>query len=103
MMWFSNGGRSSAPWNGEHIGVLGIEEACALGIEGRAASVAPNHLTARGIATAIDLGSQGMVSVTTAMGAFACSALAPQSLLLDHETLRLDDGTMVPFQSAHFG
>ncbi len=103
MMWFSNGGRSSAPWNGEHVGVLGIEEACSLGIEGRAASAAPNRLTARGIATAIDLGSQGTVSVATAMGAFACAALTPQSLMLGAETIRLDDGTLVPFHSAHFG
>lgn len=103
MMWFSNGGRSVAPWNGAHVGVLGLEEACALGIEGRAASIRPNRLTARGIATAIDLGSSETVSVCTAMGAFPCAARARQSLLIAPATVRLDDGTVAPFHSAHFG
>ena len=26
-LWFSNGGRDYAPWNGRHVGVLGIEDA----------------------------------------------------------------------------
>jgi hypothetical protein len=103
MLWFSNGGRAAAPWNGEHVGVLGIEEACALGIEGWAASTTPNRLTARGIATAIDLGKHATVSIATAMGSFACAARTPQSLALESQTIRLDDGTVVPFHSAHFG
>lgn len=103
MMWFSNGGRDVAPWNGEHVGVLGIEEACALGIEGWTASITPNRLTAPGIATAIDLGSSQTVSVSTAMGAFPCAALTPQSLLIDAATVRLDEGAVAPFYSSHFG
>ena len=27
-LWFSNGGRKSAPWSGKHVGVLGVEDAC---------------------------------------------------------------------------
>ena len=27
MLWFSNGGRDHAPWNGRHLGVLGVEDA----------------------------------------------------------------------------
>jgi hypothetical protein len=26
MLWFSNGGRDYAPWNGRHVGCLGVEE-----------------------------------------------------------------------------
>jgi hypothetical protein len=28
LFWISNGGRSAAPWNGRHLGRLGIEEVC---------------------------------------------------------------------------
>ncbi len=28
MLWFSNGGRSASPWDGRHLGRLGIEEVC---------------------------------------------------------------------------
>ncbi len=103
MLWFSNGGRSVAPWNGEHVGVLGVEEACALGIEGWTASITPNRLTTKGIATAIDLGSNRTVSVSTAMGAFRCAALAAQSLTVDKGSVCLEDGTVAPFHAAHFG
>ena len=101
MLWFSNGGRHSDPWRGEHLGVLGVEEACALGIEGWSASAAPNRLTARGIATALDLGS-GTVSVRTAIGAMPCTATTAQSLHLGDLALRLQDGTVAPFHAAHF-
>lgn len=101
MMWFSNGGRDQAPWNGAHVGVLGIEEACALGIEGRRAATRPNRLTARGVATALDLGS-GPVTVRTAMGAVPSAATTPQSLRLDASRAVLLDGTILPFHAAHF-
>ena len=28
LLWISNGGRPTAPWNGRHTGRLGIEEVC---------------------------------------------------------------------------
>ncbi len=28
LLWFSNGGRSAAPWHGKHLGRIGIEEVC---------------------------------------------------------------------------
>ena len=28
MFWLSNGGRTAAPWNGRHVGRIGIEEVC---------------------------------------------------------------------------
>ncbi len=45
MLWMSNGGRDFAPWCGQHVGVLGIEEARALGSEGWSAAIRPNRLT----------------------------------------------------------
>lgn len=101
MLWFSNGGRDPAPWNGEHLGVLGIEEACALGSEGWAAATLPNRLTERGIRTAIDLGAAKTVSVRTAMGAFACGAHDAQSAKIEDDRVVLHDGTAVPFHAAH--
>ena len=101
MMWFSNGGRDQEPWNGQHHGVLGIEEACALGLEGRLAATRPNRLTARGVTTALDLGS-GPVSVVTAMGAFPSAARTAQSLILGPTAAVLQDGTPLPFHAAHF-
>ncbi len=29
LLWFSNGGRSAPPWNGRHLGRIGIEDVCA--------------------------------------------------------------------------
>ena len=28
LLWFSNGGRSAPPWNGRHLGRIGIEDVC---------------------------------------------------------------------------
>lgn len=101
MLWFSNGGRDQAPWNGSHVGVLGIEEACALGIEGRQAATRPNRLTARGVATALDLGA-GPVTVATAMGAVPCAARTGQALSLTPTAAVLQDGTRLALHGPHF-
>ena len=45
MLWFSNGGRDYPPWNGRHVGVLGIEEGRSYAAYGHAASAADNPLT----------------------------------------------------------
>lgn len=55
MLWYSNGGRDYAPWNGRHLGVLGVEDARACGAEGFAAACRPNALTALGVPTAFNL------------------------------------------------
>lgn len=99
MLWMSNGGRDRAPWSGRHVGVLGIEEACALGSEGWSAALRPNRLTARGIPTALDLGTSPVVSVATAMGAFPCAATAPVTLTVGGASVTLGDGTRVPFDT----
>ncbi|MBK1883132.1 hypothetical protein JIN85_11940 [Luteolibacter pohnpeiensis] len=38
LLWLSNGGRSAAPWNGRHVGKLGVEEVCSHFCDGPAIS-----------------------------------------------------------------
>lgn len=103
MLWMSNGGRDRAPWCGEHVGVLGIEEARALGSEGWAAALRPNRLTARGIPTALDLSEAAVVSVSTAIGALPTEATAPLTLAVGDGAVTLSDGTTVPFDRGWLG
>jgi hypothetical protein len=67
-LWFSNGGRSYAPWRGRHLGVLGIEEGRAYSAYGHAASVAPNPLSDGGIPTALALKPNGAAEVRHVIG-----------------------------------
>ncbi|GHD16233.1 hypothetical protein ACFOEZ_15340 [Tianweitania populi] len=60
MLWMSNGGRDYAPWNSRHVGVLGIEDACA-SASGHAVSLGENALTRQGIPTAFPLGESDVV------------------------------------------
>ncbi len=71
MLWFSNGGRDYAPWNGRHIGVLGIEEGRTLDLAGHRASIAPNRLSDAGIPTALDLDPAASVAVRNIIGGVA--------------------------------
>src|SRR5262249_28174855 len=50
-LWFSNGGRDYRPWNGRHLGVLGVEEGCSLFGDGHKASTEPNDLSRTGVKT----------------------------------------------------
>ena len=67
-LWYSNGGRDYPPWNGRHIGVLGIEEARAYLAQGHAASIAANALSRSGIPTSLSLKPNGSVSVRHIVG-----------------------------------
>jgi hypothetical protein len=69
MLWYSNGGRSYAPWNGRHRDVLGVEDGCTWSLHGHAASIAPNPLTELGIPTAVRLDANGSVDVRHVIGA----------------------------------
>jgi len=69
VLWFSNGGRDYAPWNGRHIRVLGIEEVRALSTQGHRASIAPNRLTELGIPTALELAPEGRMELHNVIGA----------------------------------
>lgn len=57
LLWYSNGGFQSPPWNGRHGPVLGIEDITAYFDLGLAASVAPNRLTRREVPTTLNLKS----------------------------------------------
>lgn len=74
MMWFSNGGRDYAPWNGRHLGVLGLEEGRTYGGYGHKASIAPNPLSDAGIPTALTLDPAGEVEVRNVIGGVALPA-----------------------------
>jgi hypothetical protein len=69
MLWFSNGGRFYAPWNGRHRHVLGVEDGCTYSLYGHSASIAPNEMNAIGIPTSISLDPQGRVDVRHVIGA----------------------------------
>jgi hypothetical protein len=51
VMWFSNGGRSYAPWSDRHVNVVGLEDVTAYYDYGLAESARPNALSRRGVAT----------------------------------------------------
>jgi hypothetical protein len=54
-LWMSNGGRDYAPWNGRHIGVLGLEDTRSYGTAGHRASINPNPLSDAGTPTSFAL------------------------------------------------
>jgi len=68
-LWFSNGGRDYHPWNGRHVGVLGVEEGCSYFGAGHKASIEPNDLSLSGVPTAIKLVGDGEVDVRNVIGA----------------------------------
>lgn len=69
MLWFSNGGRFYAPWNGRHMGVLGIEDGRAAA--GHALSVGDNSLRRQGVPTTFELAPERTVSFRHVLGAMA--------------------------------
>lgn len=70
MIWNSNGGRQSSPWNGRHRGVVGIEDGICYSLFGHQASITPNPLNALGTPTAIQLVPDGSVKIRHVIGAF---------------------------------
>ncbi|AIV73849.1 hypothetical protein X994_6546 (plasmid) [Burkholderia pseudomallei] len=54
VLWISNGGRRSWPWNGRHF-ALGVEPVCAAFDLGMAASNEGNSISERGVATTMKL------------------------------------------------
>ena len=55
LVWFSNGGRDYAPWNGRHRNAIGLEEICGYFHLGHNASIANNPVAASGSPTAVPL------------------------------------------------
>ena len=106
MLWISNGARDFPPWNSRHTGVLGIEDGCAMGGEGLAASTRDNRLTAMGVPTHLSLGPRhvirhAMVSLPRPPG---WSELTEITLHGGELQLReAGGGTLViPFPEGHF-
>lgn len=50
LLWLSNGGRTQIPWDGKHVGRLGVEDVCSYFHRGLEES-RKNHLSHLGIAT----------------------------------------------------
>jgi hypothetical protein len=76
-LWFFNGGRDYRPWNGRHLGVLGVEEGCSLFGDGHKASIESNPLSRTGVKTAIALDPRGEVEVKNVIGGIAVSPTYP--------------------------
>jgi hypothetical protein len=55
LMWSSNGGRHYPPWNGRHVGVLGLEEVMSYFHYGLSQSARKNPFNASGIPTVVRL------------------------------------------------
>lgn len=71
MLWHSNGGRSRAPWDGRHRGVLGVEDGCSAGALGHAASVARNAVSDLGVPTALLMAEGRIQTIIHVVGVIA--------------------------------
>jgi len=87
MLWLSDGGRDYAPWNGRHLGVLGIEDGRTA--VGHAASLGDNPLPREGVATSFALAPEGRVAFRHPIGGIWLDngAAAPSHLSVAGETL----------------
>jgi hypothetical protein len=90
ILWFSNGGRRYAPWNGRHEHVMGLEEVTSYFHHGLAESVKKNPLNQRGFPTALELSKKHPLTV--------CYVMAVQSIPPGFDIvsdIRLRDGQAV--------
>lgn len=69
MLWLSNGGRDRAPWDGRHVGVLGIEDGITAGDEGNRAAAGVNRISAEGVASCLSLAPGRVHRVRHLLGA----------------------------------
>mgnify|MGYP001031809435 FL=1 len=106
LLWFSNGGRDYAPWNGRHVGVQGIEEGRTFGAAGLEASINPNALTEQGVPTALVLDPDGEVEVRNVIGGLplpaGCTRAAGVSVGADSLTVTDESGASltVPYDAS---
>ncbi|OBZ92133.1 hypothetical protein ADU59_28425 [Pararhizobium polonicum] len=103
VLWYSNGGRHYAPWNGRHHGVLGIEEARTFFGYGHKASIAPNALSGSGIETSLSVVETR--EVRTVIGAVEMLADGlVRSITPGNDTLQITGGKGetidIPFDTA---
>ena len=67
-LWFSNGGRDYAPWNGRHFGCLGVEEGLQRKLLGDSMGQIPHPLDAAGVPTGLTLRPGEVVEVRHVIG-----------------------------------
>jgi hypothetical protein len=106
MLWVSNGGRDFPPWNGRHVGVLGVEDGCAAGGTGLRAAQDDNRVRAFGLPSTIALGDRHVVphAILSLPRPPGWSEVAAITLHDDTLTLRdiTGDAIAVPFPEDHF-
>ncbi|MCC2689581.1 MAG: hypothetical protein K0S21_2384 [Rhizobiaceae bacterium] len=78
MLWISNGGRDYTPWNGRHVGVLGIEDGRTAA--GHAASIGDNPLRQENVPTSFSLQEHGRIAFRQVVGALAGPLEPPQAV-----------------------
>jgi hypothetical protein len=71
IFWISNAGRHYPPWNGRHVGVMGLEEVTSNFHSGLAESVAPNPISQKGYPTALSLRPDESLTIPYIMGVAA--------------------------------
>lgn len=104
MLWMSNGGRSYAPWNNRHLGVLGIEDARSA--VGHASSAGDNFVGREGVPTSFALSEDGVVSFRHVLGVTPLETSPRRTVDLRGETgfliIAFEDGTdlKLPFDDS---
>jgi hypothetical protein len=90
MLWHSNGGRDYAPWNGRHLGCLGVEDGAALPMLGLSSRETPDPLTAAGQPALLTLDPAGTVEVRHVLGAVRWpSGQSVAGVMLEGDTLTI--------------
>lgn len=93
LLWISNGGRTAAPWNAQHVGRVGVEDVCSYFAAGLQAS-REDRLRDRGIPTTRRFRADHDVSMMTIQGvAFSQTALGSIATIHCEEAgrIRLQD------------
>ena len=96
MLWFSNGGRDYAPWNGRHVNVLGVEEGLNRSLLGHSAQQVPNALDAAGVPSALPLHAETSTETRHVIGSLPWEGdgeIAGIEAADGGLTLRTSDGT----------
>lgn len=90
VLWFTNGGRHYAPWNGRHINVMGMEEGTTFWGDGVGPSSKPNALTKRGIKTCHRFSPKKPYDIPCIMGV----AKVPRGFRVVKDIKRIDAHTV---------
>lgn len=108
MLWHSNGGREDSPWNGRHVGVLGIEDGVAAGAAGHRAALEDNPVRQTGVPTALELSEDSRHRIAHVMGAIPRPAgwNSVSDITVDGSTLTIkgeaNQMVTVPFRADFF-